>query len=104
MTKELSKKISAACPVRRGMTILGSKWSLLILENLLSGKKRYGELKKLIPDVTEKMLIQRLKELEEANLIAKKDYKEIPPRVEYSVTKRGEEAGKILPILHKIFS
>jgi DNA-binding HxlR family transcriptional regulator len=104
MIKEKNKEINSICPVRKGMTILGSKWSLLILKNLLSGKKRYSELKKAIPDVTEKMLIQRLRELEEACLIVKKDYKEIPPRVDYSITKRGQKAGEILPILHKIFS
>jgi DNA-binding HxlR family transcriptional regulator len=101
--KEIKNFESKDCPIRNGMTVLGGKWSMVILANLLGGKKRYGELKKCIPDVTEKMLIHRLKDLEKSKLITRKDYQENPPKVEYSISKNGLEATKIIPILVKIF-
>ena len=60
---------------------------------------RYGKLKKSIPDISEKMLIQTLKELQEFNLISRKNYKTIPPKVEYRITDRGQNALEALPIL-----
>ncbi|MDF7815022.1 helix-turn-helix domain-containing protein [Hymenobacter sp. YC55] len=87
------------CPVRKAMNLIGSKWKMLLLQNLGSGMKRYGELKRLLPDISEKMLIQELKELVASGLVAKRVYPEIPPRVEYSLTANGQHA---LPVLDSV--
>ena len=90
---------SLICPVRKAMKMIGSKWKMLLLESLRGGYKRYGELKRLIPDISEKMLIQELKELVAAGLVEKHAYPEIPPRVEYKLTDKGQHA---LPVLDTI--
>ncbi|MBO9702965.1 MAG: helix-turn-helix transcriptional regulator [Sporocytophaga sp.] len=81
------------------MKLVGSKWKVMLIRKMRDGAKRYGELKRLIPDVSEKMLIQELKELMDAGLVAKIAYAEVPPRVEYKLTEKGEKA---LPILDSI--
>lgn len=86
-------------PVKGSLTILGGKWKLRIIPKIGTEKRRYGDLKKEIPDVSEKMLIQKLKSMVEFNILDKKSYLEIPPRVEYSLTQKGL---KVLPILEKL--
>lgn len=83
------------CPVRKTLTLLGGKWTLLILFQINERVIRYGELKKAIPGISEKMLIQELNFLVEHKFVSKKAYPEIPPRVEYTLTKLGL---KTLPI------
>jgi DNA-binding HxlR family transcriptional regulator len=83
------------CPVRRSLILLGGKWTLLILFQINERVIRYGELKRAIPGISEKMLIQELNFLVEHKFISKKAYPEIPPRVEYTLTKLGL---KTLPI------
>lgn len=79
-----------SCPVRNVLSRFSDKWSLLVLCVLFPDKVlRYGELKKAIPDISQKMLTNTLKNLEKSNLIQRKAYAEIPPRVEYSVTEVG---------------
>jgi DNA-binding HxlR family transcriptional regulator len=96
---EKSKKIiytsDENCPVRRSLKILGGKWTLLILFQINERVIRYGELKRAIPGISEKMLIQELNLLVEHKFVSKKAYPEIPPRVEYSLTELGL---KTLPI------
>jgi len=87
------------CPVRKAMKLVGSKWKMLLLENLRHDLKRYGELKRLLPDISEKMLIQELKELVAFGLVEKRAYPEIPPRVEYQLTATGQQA---LPMVDSI--
>jgi len=78
------------CPVRNVLSRFSDKWSLLTLSVLFSGKTmRYGEIKGAIPDISQKMLTNTLKNLEEFHLITRKAYAEIPPRVEYSITEMG---------------
>lgn len=89
------------CPVRKTLRVLGTKWSMLIVMNL-DRNRRYGELKKMIPDITEKVLISKLKILEEGGFIKRKNYGEIPPRVEYSLTAMGKKASNIIPALAEI--
>jgi len=80
------------CPIRNILSRMGDKWSLLILSILSqNGVMRYKELNKAIPDISQKMLSGTLKRLEEYKLIKRKMYKEIPPRVEYSLTSTGRE-------------
>lgn len=83
------------CPVRRSLKLLGGKWTLLILFQINDRVIRYGELKRAIPKISEKMLIQELNFLVEHKFVTKKAYPEIPPRVEYSLTELGL---KTLPI------
>ena len=87
------------CPVRKAMTLIGSKWKVLLLQNLSDGRQRYGELKRRLPDISEKMLIHELKELVAAGLVEKHAYPEIPPRVEYELTASGQQA---LPVVDSI--
>jgi DNA-binding HxlR family transcriptional regulator len=87
------------CPVRRSLAMLGGKWKLLILFQINDRTIRYGELKRTIPGISEKVLIQELNFLVENKFIVKKAYPEIPPRVEYSLTELGL---KTLPIVDKL--
>ena len=78
------------CPIRNVLGRFADKWSLLILCNLQTqGKMRYTEIKKAIPDISQKMLTSSLKHLEKEHLLKRKAYAEIPPRVEYSLTELG---------------
>jgi DNA-binding HxlR family transcriptional regulator len=86
------------CPVGRALKLLGGKWRLRIINEIGLEKRRFGEMKRLIPDISEKMLIQELKALVEAELLQKKAYPEIPPRVEYFLTDSGK---RVLPILEE---
>lgn len=90
------------CPIRKIIKIIGGKWSLLVLISLKTSK-RFWELKKLIPDISEKMLIQTLRMLEENNFIKRKDFKTIPPKVEYSALKEWKEVIEIVSSLEKIW-
>lgn len=80
------------CPIRNILSRMSDKWSLLILSTLnRNGVMRYKDLSAVIPDISQKMLSNTLKRLEEDGLINRKMYAEIPPRVEYSLTKTGKE-------------
>jgi len=97
MKKNIEKDI--VCPVSEGLKIIGGKWRLQIIYQIGFQKRRFGELKRLIPAISEKMLIQELKNLTGAGILNRKAYKEIPPRVEYKLTEYGE---KVLPIIEQI--
>jgi DNA-binding HxlR family transcriptional regulator len=88
--------ILTKCPVTFTLSKIGGRWKPLILWNLASGTKRYHELKKGIPSISEKMLIQHLKQLEQDKLIIRKALPVIPPYVEYSLTRAGKEMEPIL--------
>jgi DNA-binding HxlR family transcriptional regulator len=91
--------LAAGALVRKTMTLIGSKWKVLLLQNLRDGRQRYGELKRRLPDISEKMLIHELKELVAAGLVAKHAYPQIPLRVEYELTASGQQA---LPVVDSI--
>jgi DNA-binding HxlR family transcriptional regulator len=78
------------CPVRAAIDKIDGKWKPLILYALLDGTKRYGELQKLIPEATKKMLTQQLRELERDRIITRKVYPTVPPRVEYAFASGGK--------------
>jgi DNA-binding HxlR family transcriptional regulator len=88
--------INTKCPVTFTLSRIGGRWKPLIINRLLSGTKRFGELKKTIPDITEKMLIQHLKELEADGLINRVAKPVVPPHVEYSLTACGQELAPVL--------
>ncbi|MGX1754077.1 winged helix-turn-helix transcriptional regulator [Sphingobacterium sp. NPDC055346] len=97
--KKIIKQSDENCPVRKSLELLGGKWTLLILFQINERVIRYGELKRCIPQISEKMLIQELNSLVANKLVSKKSYPEIPPKVEYSLTDLGL---KTLPILDKL--
>ena len=88
-----------SCPVKASLDLLGGKWTLMILFQINDNVMRYGELKRAVPGISEKMLIQDLNMLVENKLVSKKAYPEIPPRVEYRLTELGM---KTLPIIEKL--
>ncbi len=81
------------------MQIIGSKWTALILRDLASGAKRFGELEKSVGDINPRTLSQRLDDLEEQGIVTKQVYAEVPPRVEYSLTPKGED---LIPVLRQM--
>jgi DNA-binding HxlR family transcriptional regulator len=91
-----SIKVTAKCPIRTTTELIGGKWKLLILFQLAQKALRLSELKRIIPDISEKMLIQELKTLTDNNLVTRKNFGEVPPRVEYELTAIGQ---KILPLI-----
>jgi len=88
--------VFATCPVTFVMDVIGGYWKPIILLNLLTGAKRYHELKKSIPGITEKMLVQLLRQLEEQELIARHAEQVVPPRVTYTLTVKGRAMRPIL--------
>ena len=84
-----TKKELPACPVETTLTMISDKWTVLILRDLLGGTKRFGELKKSLSGVSQKVLTTQLRQMEENGLIERKAYAEVPPRVEYSLTPLG---------------
>jgi DNA-binding HxlR family transcriptional regulator len=87
------------CPVKLTTDIIGGKWKPLILFYLEGHTRRFSELKRLIPQLTKKMLTQHLRELEQDEIIRRKVYPEVPPRVEYSLTRHGETLKPILKLM-----
>jgi DNA-binding HxlR family transcriptional regulator len=87
------------CPVGLTTDIIGGKWKPLILFHLQDKTRRFGELQKLIPETTKKMLTQRLRELECDGIIRRKVYAQVPPRVEYSLTRHGQSLRPILELM-----
>ena len=85
-----------ACPVETTLTLIGDKWKVLILRDLMPGTKRFGELKKSVGRVSQKVLTAQLRAMEENGLVQRKVYAEVPPRVEYSLTKLGRSLKPIL--------
>lgn len=85
-----------ACPVETTLTLIGDKWKVLILRDLMNGTKRFGELKKSIGSVTQKVLTAQLRDMEEKGLVNRKVYAEVPPKVEYSLTELGKSLQPIL--------
>lgn len=85
-----------ACPVETALTIMGDRWKLLIVRDLLTGTKRFGELKKSLNGISQKVLTQHLRAMEQYGLVDRKVYAEVPPKVEYSLT----ELGRSLEIIH----
>ena len=78
-----------ACPVETTLTLISDKWKVLILRDLMPGTKRFGELKKPIGHVSQKVLTSQLRQMEESGLLTRKVYAEVPPRVEYTLTDLG---------------
>ncbi len=96
MDNEKSNDNLPACPVETTLMLIGNKWKVLIIRDLLTGTKRFGELKKSIGKVSQKVLTTQLRNMEESGLISRKVYAEVPPKVEYSLTELGKSLQPIL--------
>ncbi len=94
----MSEKVKElpACPVETTLTLIGDKWKVLILRDLITGTKRFGELKKSIGTVSQKVLTAQLRDMEKNGLVHREVYAEVPPRVEYSLTDLGKSLKPIL--------
>lgn len=85
-----------ACPVETTLTLISDKWKILILRDLMDGTKRFGELRKEITGISQKVLTSNLRQMEERELVSRKVYAEVPPKVEYSLTALGASLQPVL--------
>ena len=95
------KKDLPACPVELTLLLISNKWKVLIIRDLLDGTKRFSELKKSINNISQKVLTSNLREMEENNLLTRKVYPEVPPRVEYTLTNIGYSLKTLLDDMDK---
>lgn len=96
MQEQKTAKALPACPVETTLTLIGDKWKVLILRDLLTGTKRFGELKRSVGQVSQKVLTAQLRAMEESGLLTRTVYAEVPPRVEYTLTELGKSLQPIL--------
>ncbi|HSQ32764.1 MAG TPA: helix-turn-helix domain-containing protein [Gemmatimonadaceae bacterium] len=97
------EKIACAhtsCPVERTLAVIGGVWKTILVRELLEGTRRYGQLRRMLPGVTHKVLTQQLRELEVDGVVHRDVYAEVPPRVEYSLTPLGRELAPLLEGMH----
>ena len=99
MNENKAKPELPACPVETTLTLIGDKWKVLILRDLIPGTKRFGELKKSVGNVSQKVLTAQLRAMEDSGLVHREVYAEVPPRVEYSLTELGKSLKPILDSL-----
>jgi len=93
----MSKKLELPpCPVEISLTLMGDRWKMLIIRDLLTGTKRFGELRKSLTGISQKVLTQHLRIMEANGLVNREVFAEVPPRVEYSLTEVGRSLKSIL--------
>ncbi|BDF72995.1 transcriptional regulator [Oscillospiraceae bacterium] len=90
------EKTLPACPVEATLTLIGDRWKVLILRDLMEGTRRFGELKKSLGGITQKVLTANLRQMEDTGLLTRKVYAEVPPRVEYTLTDTGYSLRPVL--------
>jgi DNA-binding HxlR family transcriptional regulator len=95
----MTEKI-ACCPVETTLAVIGGRWKVLILQQLLAGVKRFNELHRALQGITHKTLTQQLREMEADGIIDRKVYAQIPPKVEYSLTALGKTLKPVLSAMH----
>ena len=101
LTESTAKQELPACPVETTLTLISDKWKVLILRDLMNGTLRFGELKKSIGHVTQKVLTAQLRQMEASGLLTRKVYAEVPPRVEYTLTELGYSLKPVMDALLK---
>ncbi len=89
------------CAVERALAVVGAKWTLIVLHHLMDGPRRFGDLQRLIPGASPKMLTVRLRELEQLGLLTRTVYAEVPPRVEYQLTSQGRSLRPIIDSIER---
>lgn len=95
----MNSKDLPKCPIEITLKMLGCNWKVLIIRELLTGTKRFGELKKSVKGITQKVLTSKLREMEELGLVERKVYPQIPPKVEYTLTDIGYSLMPVLDAL-----
>ena len=98
--KDCTAGDAQGCPVERTLQIIGGRWKVLILRELLRGMQRFSQLRRALPGVTQKMLTQQLRELERDRVVHRQVYAQVPPKVEYSLTPTGRSLRPILEAMH----
>lgn len=96
----MEKKALPTCPVETTLTLISDRWKVLILRDLFTGTKRFGELKKSLTGISQKVLTANLRDMEANGLLTRKAYPEVPPRVEYTLTETGKS---LKPVLSAMF-
>ncbi len=92
----MSDLTNIQCPIHRTLEIIGKRWTLLVVRDLIDGEKRFSELMRSLQGVTPKMLSQRLNELEGFGIVKRAEFAEVPPRVEYSLTEKGMDLKRLI--------
>ena len=92
----MGEKALPACPVETTLSLISDKWKVLIIRDLLPGTKRFGELKKSVGGVSQKVLTAQFRQMEESGLVTRTVYPEVPPRVEYALTELGYSLKPVL--------
>ena len=95
------EQVLPACPVETTLMLIGDKWKVLILRELVGGTKRFGQLKNAIGGVSQKVLTAQLRDMEQKGLLSRKVYAEVPPRVEYTLTELGYSLKPVMDALWK---
>ena len=96
-----ANQVRLTCAVETTLKIIGGRWKVLILRELLVGTQRFNQLHRSLPGITQKMLTQQLRELEEDGIILRQVYPQVPPKVEYSLTPLGESLDPVLQAMHE---
>ena len=96
MKKESLNSALTCCPATRTVRIIGGRWKVIILYEIRAEKKRYSDLQRSLPGITPKMLTQQLRELEDDGIVHREVYREVPPKVEYSLTPLGESLRPVI--------
>jgi DNA-binding HxlR family transcriptional regulator len=96
----MSKK-AVGCPVETTLAVIHGRWKVLVIHHLLEGTRRFGELHRLLTGVSHRTLTKQLRELEDAGLVRRKVYRQVPPKVEYSLTAQGETLKPVLLAMHE---
>lgn len=97
----IKKENLPECPVATTVQLVGSKWKLLILRDLLTGTKRYNEFRRSLPDISQKVLTSTLKSMVEDGIVIRTAYPEVPPRVEYSLSPLGESMRPVIKVMEQ---
>ncbi len=95
------KPVLPACPVETTLMLISDRWKVLIIRDLMTGTKRFGELKKSVGNISQKVLTSNLRSMEASGLVTRTVYPEVPPRVEYTLTETGYSLKPILSSMHE---
>lgn len=95
------KRLPTSCPAEITLQVIGGRWKVVIVWALLQGTRRFSDLRRSMPGITQKMLTQQLRELERDRIVLRKVYPQVPPKVEYSITPLGRSLRPIVNAIHR---
>lgn len=99
--RKRGRKKDVDCPVEATLAVIGGRWKVLILRELMTGPKRFGQLHRALQGITQKMLTQQLREMERNGIVTRTVYPQVPPRVEYALTDLGKSLRTVLTAMHQ---